>query len=61
MTPSTALCQLNLDCTSMEETINHIKSQNLIGFANYHIADKEQLHQLVCRIETIATSLRNLT
>jgi Holliday junction resolvase-like predicted endonuclease len=45
----------------MEETINHIKSQNLIGFANYHIADKEQLHQLVCRIETIATSLRNLT
>jgi hypothetical protein len=61
MTPSMALCQLNLDCTSMEATIEHVKSQNLSGFAEYRIADKEQLNQLVCRLETIATHLRNLT
>ena len=57
-----ALCQLNLDCTSMEATIEHVKSQNLSGFAEYRIADqKEQLNQLVCRLETIATHLRNFT
>jgi hypothetical protein len=49
------LCRLNLDCTSIEETINRIKSQDLT------IDQKEQLHQLVCRLETIATHLRNFT
>jgi hypothetical protein len=55
MTPSMALCQLNLDCTSMEETINRIKSQD------FTVDQKEQLNQLVCRLETIATHLRNFT
>ncbi len=55
MTPLTALCQLNLDCTSMEETINRIKRQDLT------VHQKEQLNQLVCRLETIATHLRNFT
>jgi hypothetical protein len=49
------LCQLNLDCTSMEETIKRINGQDLIA------VQKEQLHQLVCRLETIATHLRNFT
>jgi hypothetical protein len=55
MTPSTVLCQLNVDCTIMEETINRIKNQDLT------VDQKEQLHQLACRLETIATHLRNLT
>ncbi len=55
MTPSMTLFHLGLDCTSMEEKINRIKSQGLTD------DQKEQLNQLVCRLETIATHLRNLT
>jgi hypothetical protein len=50
-----ALFRLSLDCTSMEETIKRINGQDLIA------VQKEQLHQLVCRLETIATHLRNFT
>ena len=55
MTPSMTLFHLSLDCTSMEETIKRINGQDLIA------VQKEQLHQLVCRLETIATHLRNFT
>lgn len=55
MTPSMNLCQLSLDCTSMEETIEHMKGQDLVA------EQKDELHQLVCRLETISTSLRTLT
>jgi hypothetical protein len=42
-------------CTRMENISSLMESQYFVA------ADEEQLHQLVCRLETIATSLRNLT
>jgi hypothetical protein len=42
-------------CTKMETISPPMKREYFVA------ADEEQLHQLVCRLETIATSLRNLT
>jgi hypothetical protein len=54
MTPFINLHLISLECTIIEEVIKDMKSQNLVA------EQKEQLHQLVCRLETIATSLRRL-
>lgn len=55
MTPSMNLCQFRLDCTSMEETIRYMKDQDFVD------EQKKELHQIVCRLETISTLLRSLT
>lgn len=50
-----ALCFLRIHCARIETTTQCIEDQHP------NDEEKEQLHQLVCRLETIATSLRNLT
>jgi hypothetical protein len=42
-------------CTKMETISPPMKGQDLVA------EQKDELHQLICRLETIATSLRNLT
>ena len=51
----TALRFLCLHCARIEMETQCIQDQHP------NDEEKEQLHQLVCRLETIATSLRNLT
>jgi hypothetical protein len=49
-----ALCFLRIHCARIETTTQCIEDQHP------NDEEKEQLHQLVCRLETIATKLRSL-
>ena len=51
----TALRFFRHNCEELEMNTRCIQDQHP------NDEEKEQLHQLVCRLETIATSLRNLT
>jgi len=53
-TPFMSMRLLEIQCKCMEETIESLKDQSLAAH------QKDKLHQLVCRLETIATSLRSL-
>ena len=55
MLPFSILVQLERDCTSLEATVEQASQ------ARFDAKQKQRLHEVVCRLETIATNLRNIS